>query len=207
MVVPPHSPPDDRTVALTKPALRAELRAARDAFVLDLPPGRRKRLEALAADHLAPLLREATCVAFYQAAGGELGCGAAIAAAAERGIAIALPHVERGDGVMRFLRWSPGDPLESGWRGLIQPRADSPETAPDHIITPLLGFDAALSRLGQGAGFYDRTFAARPDARRIGFGWSVQQRPVIACDPWDVRLDAIVTEAGVIGRSNRDDPT
>ena len=181
----------------SKPAVRAALRAARDGFVLGLAPGERGRLESRAAEYLAPLIAGGPCVAFYHAIGSELDCGAAISAAVARGIQVVLPHVERRDGAMRFLAWTPGDPLESGWRGLIQPRADAAEIIPDTIVAPLLGFDSARARLGQGAGFYDRAFAALPDAKKIGLGWSIQQRPVIACDPWDVPLDAVVTEAGV----------
>ena len=182
----------------SKPAVRAALRAARDGFVLGLAPGERGRLESRAAAYLAPLIAGGPCVAFYHAIGSELDCGAAISAAVARGIQVVLPHVERRDGAMRFLAWTPGDPLASGWRGLIQPRADAAEIIPDTIVAPLLGFDSARARLGQGAGFYDRAFAALPDAKKIGLGWSIQQRPVIACDPWDVPLDAVVTEAGVL---------
>ncbi|KRB82596.1 hypothetical protein ASE00_11180 [Sphingomonas sp. Root710] len=180
-----------------KAALRAELRAARDAFILGLAPGERGRLEAGAAAHLAPLLDGASCIAFYHALGSELDCGAAITAAAARGATIALPHVEDRQSPMRFLAWMPGDPLETGWRGLIQPRGDATEVYPDAVVAPLLGFDSTLARLGQGAGFYDRAFAAHPEVKKIGLCWSIQRRPVIACDPWDVPLDAVVTEAGV----------
>ena len=201
MAVPPPSlsgapvPPER-----SKPVLRAELRAARDAFVLDLAAGERGRLEARAAAHLAPLLDCAACVAFYIALGGELDCAAAIAATAARGSTIALPHVARRDEPMRFLAWTPGDRLEKGWRGLLQPIAGAPEMVPDIVVAPLLGFDSALRRLGQGAGFYDRAFAALPSAKKIGLGWSIQQRPALACDPWDVPLDAVVTEKGAIER-------
>lgn len=183
---------------LSKPALRAELRAARDGYVLDLAPGERARLEAQAAEHLMRLIGGARSIAFYIALGSEMSCAPAIAAAAERGIAMLLPHVESRGSPMRFLPWTPGEPLETGWRGLLQPSADSAEIRPELIITPLLGFDSALNRIGQGAGFYDRAFAALPDVKKIGWGWSIQHRPVIGCDPWDVPLDAVVTEAGII---------
>lgn len=181
---------------LSKPALRAALRAARDGFVLDLEPDERARLESAAAEHLLPLLKGASCVAFYHALGSELGCGPAVSAARARGMRVALPHVDRRDRPMRFLDWMPGDRLEPGWRGLVQPPADAAEARPDIIVAPLLGFDSTLARIGQGAGFYDRAFAALPGAKKIGYGWSIQQRPAIACDPWDVSLDAVVTEAG-----------
>lgn len=186
---------------LSKPALRAELRAARDGFVLGLAPGERARLECRAAGHLMARLGGAQRVAFYWGMGAEIGCEIAISLTENMKISTCLPYVEDRHSVMRFLRWIPGDRLEPGWRGLLQPAADAPEIEPDLIVTPLLGFDSRLMRLGQGAGFYDRAFAARPGVGKIGLGWSIQSRPVIAADPWDVPLDAVVTEAGVIERA------
>jgi len=186
----------------TKAALRTQLRAARDAFVLDLVPGEREQRESRAAANLAPLLDGAHCIAFYLALGCEIDCGPAVAAAAARGVSIALPYVIDRNSALRFLAWAPGDPLESGWSGLVQPAADAAEASPDVVVAPLLGFDSELRRLGQGAGFYDFAFAARPHIRRIGFGWSIQQCPAIACDAWDVPLDAVVTEAGVIQKGH-----
>ncbi len=188
---------------LSKPALRAELRAARDLFVLDMKSGQRQILEARAAAHLAPLLGDATCVAFYMARGSEIDCGPAIAAVVARGIGVVLPHVSGLDVPMRFLAWAPGEPLVESWRGLLQPAADAPEVAPDVIVAPLLGFDSAGRRIGQGAGFYDRAFAERPGVKKFALGWSIQQRPIIASDSWDVPLDAVVTEAGVMEKDRR----
>lgn len=182
----------------SKSASRARLRAARDAFVGGLAPAEREALTARAAANLMPLLDGAACVAFYRAMGSELDCGPAIAAAGARRIALALPRVEDGGGTMRFLAWAPGDRLESGWRGLLQPMAGTRQVIPAIIVAPLVGFDSNLARLGQGAGFYDRAFAAHPYAKKIGFGWSIQRVPAIGCDPWDVPLDAVVTEAGVL---------
>lgn len=182
-----------------KAAQRAELRAARARFVHGLTAVERARLEAQAAAKLMPLIAGARVVAFYHAIGDEFGCAPAMAAAAAAGIRLALPHVHDRAGAMRFLHWAPGDRLDAGWRGLLQPVADSPTTRPDIVVTPLLGFDSSLQRLGQGAGFYDRAFADLPHVKKIGWGWSVQQLARIACDPWDVPLDAVVTEAGTIG--------
>ncbi|MDB5686861.1 MAG: 5-formyltetrahydrofolate cyclo-ligase [Rhizorhabdus sp.] len=181
-----------------KAALRAELRARRDMFVLDMAPGERDRHEASVADHVARLVAGAQCVSGYVAIGSELCCLPVLAAAADAGIATALPYITRRGEPMRFLRWRLGDPLEAGPRGLLQPPADAPELAPDLIVTPLLGFDAGLWRIGQGAGFYDASFAAMPRAARIGVAWSVQQAAAIPRDPWDVRLHAVVTELGVL---------
>ncbi len=85
-------------------------------------------------------------------------------------------------------------PLEISPLGFTQLPASLPRVSPDVIITPLLAFDAALGRLGQGAGHYDRAFAEFPNALRIGIAWSIQQVEALPLDPWDMPLDAVVTE-------------
>ena len=113
----------------------------------------------------------------------------------------ALPFVVDRSAPIRFLAWNPGDSLTTGPFGLRQPEADSPELAPDVILTPLVGFDARLNRLGQGAAHYDRAFARYGDARRVGVAWSVQEVPAIPADIWDVPLHAIITEKGMTWRN------
>ncbi|MCQ8206018.1 5-formyltetrahydrofolate cyclo-ligase, partial [Vibrio parahaemolyticus] len=76
-----------------------------------------------------------------------------------------------------------------------QPSADGTQADPDIILTPMLAFDAALNRLGQGAGHYDRVFERLPDAWRIGVAWSVQRIETLSIDPWDVPLHGVVTES------------
>jgi len=180
-----------------KLALRPGLRAARDAFVLGLSPDTRNRLEDGAARHLLPLVMQCRCVAFYWAVGSEMGCTAAIEQAAAAGIVVALPFVADGGDAMHFRVWQPGAPLAKGWRGLRQPIYGE-AIEPDAFVVPLLGFDSRMRRLGQGGGFYDRALAGRTEAKKIGFGWAVQQLPAIPCDPWDIVLDMVVTERGAI---------
>ncbi|MFZ5707143.1 MAG: 5-formyltetrahydrofolate cyclo-ligase [Pseudomonadota bacterium] len=189
--------------ATDKAEQRSILRGRRDGFVQALSPDDRARLEAEAAAALMPLIAASRSVAFYVALGSELGCAAAMDIAARAGIDILLPYVTGRAAPMHFHRWLPGEALESGWRGLLQPRADAPRGEPDVIVAPLVGFDSRLMRLGQGGGFYDRAFALRPMVKKIGFGWSVQQSCAIAADPWDVPLDAMVTERGQIEPEER----
>ena len=71
------------------------------------------------------------------------------------------------------------------------------------MCVPLLGFDRAGNRLGQGGGFYDRSFdfllrreAATP--LLLGIGFACQELPTLAREAWDVPLAAVMTEDGLI---------
>jgi 5-formyltetrahydrofolate cyclo-ligase len=178
---------------MPKPALRAALRARRDAFVSGLGETRAV-LEAGLTETARELLERASVVAGYVAIGSEMGCMALLDAAARAGTATALAHVDSRDSPLRFLRWAPGDPLERGYFGLLQPPAGAELLSPDLILTPMLGFDSQLWRIGQGAGFYDRAFAANPAATRLGIAWSVQEVESMPRDAWDEPLDMVCTE-------------
>jgi 5-formyltetrahydrofolate cyclo-ligase len=74
----------------------------------------------------------------------------------------------------------------------------------DAILVPLVGFDTNGHRLGMGAGFYDRALRRRLDRsqafrrpRLIGVAYAIQEVDRIERAPWDVPLDAVVTEHGV----------
>jgi 5-formyltetrahydrofolate cyclo-ligase len=180
-----------------KLALRARLRAERDRFAavdngaILAPPGFAERLTG------------AEIVATYIPIGSEADPAQLAAAAAAKGCRLALPFVVGRSAPMRFLAWHPGETLVDGPLGLRQPDPASPEVAPDVILTPLVGFDARLNRLGQGAAHYDRAFARYGDAWRVGVAWSVQEVPAIPTDVWDVPLHAVITEGGMLCHSEK----
>ena len=171
-----------------KRVLRARMRAERDAFAM--------RCDAMIAppqpflDRLVP----GTIVASYIAIGSEADPTPLAAAARAAGCTLALPHVFGRHDRMRFLLWREDDPLIAGPLGLRQPADTCTEVTPAIILTPLVAFDDNLNRLGQGAGHYDRAFAANPDAWRLGIAWSAQRILSIETQDWDMPLNAVVTE-------------
>ena len=68
----------------------------------------------------------------------------------------------------------------------------------DAVLLPLVSFDTLGGRLGMGGGFYDRYFAestTRP--WMIGVAYNIQQsEQPLPTQPWDIPLDALVTESG-----------
>ena len=68
------------------------------------------------------------------------------------------------------------------------------------LLVPMLAFDARGHRLGYGGGFYDRTIAAlraRGEVTALGFAYAAQEIPEVPNSGHDMRLDGIVTEAGL----------
>ena len=62
----------------------------------------------------------------------------------------------------------------------------------------MLAFDCQGWRLGYGGGYYDRTLAALPGARAVGYALSSQQVEAVPHGPYDIRLPMIVTEQGPV---------
>lgn len=172
-----------------KATLRARMRTDRLAYAAVAPP---IIPPAAFLDRLRPL----GILASYTAMTGEADPALLAQAALRAGYRVALPHVTTRAAAMRFLAWQRGDPLVDGPFGLRQPAADAPDLLPDIILTPLLAFDSRLNRLGQGAGFYDRAFAALPTVLRIGVAWSIQRTEAVPVDPWDVPLHGVIDEYG-----------
>ncbi|OWK33329.1 5-formyltetrahydrofolate cyclo-ligase [Sphingomonas dokdonensis] len=181
MAVPSPSP------AAEKRAVRATARSARQALALPRPV-------IAPVPAFTALLTPGMVVASYVPVGAEADPGLLADAARAAGCHIALPHVVDQPTPLRFLARGEEAPLVSGPFGLLQPAHDREELAPDLILAPLVAFDRALGRLGQGGGHYDRAFAAYPAARRIGVAFSVQAVDRVPTDPWDMPLHAIITE-------------
>jgi len=72
----------------------------------------------------------------------------------------------------------------------------------DLVLAPLVVFDAMRNRIGMGGGFYDRSFEFRKNRDRlkpilIGVAHELQKVNRLKPEPWDVRLDMIVTDQAV----------
>jgi 5-formyltetrahydrofolate cyclo-ligase len=110
------------------------------------------------------------------------------------GCQVALPVVVEKGKPLTFRAWRPGDVLEPGVFGTLQPTDKRDIVEPDVLICPLLACDDHGWRLGYGGGFYDRTLAALRLRKRIvamGVAFDDQLVPDV---PDDQRLDWLLTD-------------
>ncbi|MGW8703749.1 5-formyltetrahydrofolate cyclo-ligase [Brevundimonas sp. NPDC055814] len=173
-----------------KHELRAAMRALRKRLAETDPEAAER-----AAGH-ADALPPGEIVALYRAMGSELDTDALANILHQAGRRLCLPVVLERDAAMIFRAWAPGEPLELDAAGCPAPLPLGEVVTPDLIVTPLLAFDAHGGRLGQGGGYYDRTFAALPDAHRVGFAYAGQAVDRLALEPHDIRLHGVLTETG-----------
>lgn len=117
---------------------------------------------------------------------------------ADDGHKLCLPAVVEDKAPMVFRSYAKGVGLSKNKNyGFLEPPYTMPEILPYLIITPMVAFDAARNRLGQGGGFYDRSFdylSQITDFLAVGVAFSAQQAPFTHPTAKDYLLDAIVTE-------------
>lgn len=186
---------NDRAAAKT--ALRLTLRDRRSRYVSALAPSVRGIAFRVLPSPVLRRMAPGAIVSLYYATGDEAPTANIAIQLDEMGYRLALPRLDRETGAMVFAAWDLERVLVPGPFRTLQPDLEAAIVAPDVIVAPLVGFDPSLNRLGQGGGYYDRAFAAYPDALRIGLAWSAQQVEQVPLDQHDKPLDIIVTEAAM----------
>lgn len=102
---------------------------------------------------------------------------------------------------LRFHPWGLNDTIVYNALNVAEPVAQSevkPTLTLDILLLPLVGFDAQGGRLGMGGGFYDYSLRHAAQAstrpRLVGIAHACQEVENLPTEPWDVPLDAVVTD-------------
>ena len=181
---------------------------------------RRRALSHTARSHAAYALAEQVAasrlfqtsqrIAFYLPNDGELDLQPLIEYAWQVNKHCFLPVIgPRNSRRLWFLPYTADTSLQMNRFGIPEPvhhpgeRQFKPH-ALDLILLPLVAFDQNGHRLGMGGGFYDRTLAflahrhhwRKP--RLLGTAYQFQQLKKLPVQPWDIPLDGIATEQGVL---------
>lgn len=185
---------------LCKKSLRRQLRAYRRS----LSPLMQRRAALKLAHYFCrlPALQHSRNLALYIASDGEIDPGFLIKRLRSRGKQIFLPRLNSSATAMQFVRYRPGERLLRSCLGVLQPAPGAPAIALhalDVIALPLVGFDEWGNRLGMGGGFYDKALQARGRRPRlVGLAHAGQQLNRLPVEPWDVPLDWIATDCGLL---------
>ncbi len=139
-------------------------------------------------------------VAGYRAVRGELDIDAALLLLHESGVSVTLPRVAGEH--LQFIGWEPDDPMSRSTFGIPEPTEPGATALSHHdvVLVPVVAFDRAGNRLGQGGGFYDRALSSLGTSapRVIGIAHSFQEVDRVPSESWDMPLHALITEDDVI---------
>ncbi|WP_145943462.1 5-formyltetrahydrofolate cyclo-ligase [Corynebacterium glyciniphilum] len=207
-----------RAVRAAKQELRQHIRAGRRA----VPPGERSHRDAAIADHLRVLLDGDAdrAVAAFAGLPGEPGGAGLPDTLRDAGFEIWLPVVP---GPARPLSWLPYRGAQSTRRGTFgiaepseTPEFPSPISTMDlsgrvsTLVIPALAVDRDGTRLGQGGGYYDRTFSVLTGCGEPGTLVAVVDHSEFGVDVprtgHDASVQIVVTDSGIFPTSTGDRP-
>ena len=186
--------------------LRAAIRESRQA----VPPPYARQAAAKFVELLVELdwYKNANRIAAYLPFNGEADPLPLMDRALIDGKQIFVPVIVNKSEPLRFEAWTRETQVTENKFHIREPNASETSIDPtelDLVITPLVAFDGQRNRLGVGGGYYDRTFAFLNDVvtkdRRtllVGLGYELQRIKKIDSKKHDVKLDAVVTETGVL---------
>jgi 5-formyltetrahydrofolate cyclo-ligase len=119
----------------------------------------------------------------------------------EAGFSALLPVVQGLGQPLAFREWTPQSRMQNDRFGIPTP-VEGRLLTPQALLIPVNAFDAAGYRIGYGGGFFDRTLAAlQPAPLAIGVGFELARVDSVHPEAHDVRLSAMVSEAGVCRHS------
>ncbi len=188
----------------TRAELRRRLRSGRRA--LDELTQREASLAVAATLEDAIQASPPAVAAAYIATDGELSPEFVVAQLRSLGVPVAFPLIS--DDTMSFHIVDDASGFVQGQWGLVEPEPTAALVEPrelELVLTPLVGFDDKLNRIGRGKACYDRYFSflsgqPRPALPRlIGLAHDLQRLDALIAAPHDVTLNAVVTATTSFG--------
>ncbi|MBL8536954.1 MAG: 5-formyltetrahydrofolate cyclo-ligase [Hyphomonadaceae bacterium] len=136
----------------------------------------------------------------YWPVGGEIDDRPLLAALAKAGCVVGLPRMQSRHGPARFLVWRGTEALSADAFGVPSPPQTAEAVQPKLILTPLLAFDRAGRRLGQGGGHYDRIISLHRahGAVAVGLAYAEQEMGQVPAGAHDALLDWVITPSEAV---------
>ena len=184
-----------------KKFLREKVKRLLNKYSLSLLKEKSKLIES----HLfsLPEYRNSRLIMFYVSMDKEVYTHDMIKIALNEKKEIAVPLILESQNIMLSCKISDLTDLEPGPWDILQPIKERIQNVPvsslDLIVVPGIAFDRNGNRLGRGKGFYDRFLhLISPETVKIGLAFSSHIVEQIPTKEYDVAVDKIVTENGII---------
>ncbi|CAA0132361.1 5-formyltetrahydrofolate cyclo-ligase [Mycolicibacterium vanbaalenii] len=181
----------------TKAQVRGEILAARRS----VPPPTHAAEAAALASHVLEFVEAGQTVCGYVPVGSEPGSAELIDGLARHQVTVLLPVARRASGgaalPLRWGRYRPGELVDApfGLREPPQPWLPAGAVAEAAVVLiPALAVDRRGTRLGRGAGFYDRTLPLADDgAALVAVVRDDELVDHLPSEPHDVRVTHALT--------------
>jgi 5-formyltetrahydrofolate cyclo-ligase len=151
-----------------------------------------------------PCYTEAQNLALYYAIHHEVNLNRLWHTALSQGKTCYFPALHANTS-LDFLPALPETPYTHNRYGIREPCVPREATLKaeqlDVILLPVVAFDPHGTRIGMGAGYYDRTLAGCTHPILLGVAYECQRQNYIEPQSWDVALHGIITEHATYWRS------
>lgn len=184
--------------AVYRKYLRSAKIRARDALEPEVRDDLSRRIARRVAH--SPEFQAAGTVMLYRATRGEVRLDALAAAQQAQGKRLVYPLCVSGTEMAALL---PDDEhaWTKGYCGILEPDPEKSTEIPpeeiDLVVCPCTAFDESCSRMGMGAGYYDRFLPRCARARVVCVAFEVQKAAKIPADAWDRPMELVFTERAV----------
>lgn len=181
-----------------KSALRSVLRQRRNALSSTQQADAAQALSQTVLD--LPHWADARRIALYLASDGEIGTSVLADIARSQGKQLLLPVLSSAT-CLAFARWETDMTLSANRYNIPEPPLGAehrPAAELDMIFLPVVGWDQQGGRLGMGGGYYDRALAGVRGPLLVGLAHACQEVGHVPRESWDIVLDFVATDAGLI---------
>ena len=149
-----------------------------------------------------PQFYDADTICLYLALPHEVSLAHALKTALADGRRILVPAYRPVSNDYAFKQITAATPLKNGLWNVPEPDTTDWTTPTGNtlIAVPGVAFDPAGRRLGHGKGFYDRLLAAvSPTSKcfKAGICFEFQIRDSLPAEPWDINMDAVLTDLAI----------
>ena len=145
------------------------------------------------------IYKTANTIMLYYPLGNEMDTSCIFKNALKDGKTVAFPVTDTETNDLTAVLADSDTHFSKGGYKIFEPESDSviDKFKIDVVIVPGIAFDKKGNRIGFGKGCYDR-FLKEINAIKIGFGYEFQMNNEILADRFDIRMDYLICENGLV---------